>query len=868
MTDGRRTPGPDRPEQPWPPAAGGPPRRGAYPGAGPLTGEPTGAMPVTRLPARPGPRGAVPTGATSSRTASPTGVYGPPRPAADDPFAPLSPRGRRPETGPTRAPGRGPARPPVRKRFIDYPRAGRTRWTRWIPSWRLIGAFMVLGVFSLMGAFVAKYAATDVPDVKDSAQFQTTQVFYRAAGKKVPTPLGRFAVENRTIVPLTEIPEHVQKAVLSAEDRSFESNTGVSPTGIVRAAWNNLRGGARQGGSTITQQYVKNGLYADPRDRSIGRKVDEFFISLKVSREYSKGQVLSDYLNTIYFGRGAYGIEAASRAWFGTSAKDLTVSQGAFLAGIINGPELYDPIADPKRLAAATKRWTFVLDGMVTEGWLGAADRAVVTWPKPKPKPKPAPDVAGGQQQYLMAMVRAEAKKLGFPDDKIDHGGLKITTTFDSRLVRQAAEAVRDTLGPTKTWPKGTQASLVSIDPQTGGIRAIYGGDGSRHQNAADQDIAEAGSTFKPFGLVAALEGRREPGDCSPRPADDSSVSLRTEYDGKSPLRLPEYGERGVTNFGGRSYGRMDLLKATANSVNTVYAQLNKDVGPQHTMDVAICAGIPETTPDLQANPANILGTSSPTVKDMASAFATFAARGTYHEPHVITKIETPTGEGNFEREEYAKDKKTTKQVFDPGVMADAVYAMQQTVQEGTAEHAKRLGRPIAAKTGTSSFNKSAWLVGFDAKRLSTAVALYRIGPNGAPESLVGWNGPTARYKGKEISGGTFPTRLWTDFMRRALEKTPPEAFPEPVYGGKKPEPTPSPEPSASPTPSVTMTPPPTTEPSISPDPEPTLSPDPSPPDPSESPSPDPTDPSPEPSDPDPSPSPSPDDPVPSPSVS
>jgi membrane peptidoglycan carboxypeptidase len=795
-----------------------------------------------------------------TRGAAPTDLFGATLPAQDDPFAPVAPRGRRPETGP----GRAPVRPPARKRFIDYPRAGRRGFTRWIPSWRLVGAFVVLGMFTVVGAFVVKYATTDVPDVKSSTQFQTTTVTFRSTAKGT-IEMGRFAVENRTIVPLSDIPDHMQKAVLAAEDRSFESNSGVSPTGIVRAAWNNLRGGARQGGSTITQQYVKNGLYADPSDRSIGRKVDEFFISLKVSREYSKSQILGDYLNTIYFGRGAYGVEAASKAWFGKGVKQLKPHESAFLAGIINGPELYDPIDEPKQKAAAQKRQKFVLDGMVAEGWMSARQRRTMAFPTVFRNTKqPASRGAwGSQKQYMMAMVRAEAKAMGFTDDLIDHGGLKIETTFDAQLVGEAVISVAVTLGPKATWPKGTQASLVSIDHSSGAIRAIYGGDGTRKQNAASQDIAEAGSTFKPFGLVAALEADRKPGDCTPKQSGPGTMSLRTEYDGKSPLRLPEFGERGVSNFGGAQFGKIDLLKATANSVNTVFAQLNKDVGPDHTLAVALCAGIPEDTPDLGANPANILGTSSPKIKDMAAAFATFANKGTFNKPYVITKITSSTGE--------TLHKAAPEERFAPGVMADAVHAMEQPVLQGTATYAQLLDRPIAGKTGTSSDNKSAWFVGFDAARLSTAVALYRIGPNGAPQSLVGWDGGrTAKFEGKEISGGTFPTRLWTEFMDRALGDSPAVPFPEPAWGGAKPEPSlpPSPSPTPSPSESLTPPPPPTVEPSPSPSEEPSVTPEPSP-DPTDSPDPEP---SPDPTDsPDPDPSPSPppsEEPVPSPSVS
>jgi membrane peptidoglycan carboxypeptidase len=706
-----------------------------------------------------------------------------------------------------------PAPPPRRRRLIDYPRYGRRGWTRWIPSWRVFVTLFLLAVAAVSGLILFLYANTELPSRENSdATFQTTMVYYGSSSRY---ELGRFAAQNRIWRPLNQIPRTVQDSVLSAEDRTFYTNQGVSLTSVVRAALNNIRGGATQGGSTITQQYVKN-AYSSTIDRSFRRKLTEFFVSLKAARELSKDQILERYLNIIYFGRGCYGVEAAAECYFGRPVDKLTPSQAAYLAGVINGPELYDA-GTPEATAAARARWNYVLDGMVSQGWLSAKVRAKAVFPgaqvaKTRIRQR-TPNTSGGQQPYLLDMVRAEAKQLGISDTDLERNGYKIYTTFSQGMVADATKAVGTVLGSRRKWPTGTQVAIATVDAKTGAVVSVYGGDGKRSANGVRQDIVEAGSTFKPFGLVAALEGQRESGDCSAKEPDQDSLSLRSRFDGHSPKRIDGF-TKPVTNFGGEQFGMIDLVTATAHSVNTVFAAINDKAGPQHTMDVALCAGLPKGTAGLGHNAANVLGPSSPHPLDLARAYATFAAQGVRHDTYVITKIVAPNGAVVAQHEADSGE-----QVFDKGVMADATYAMQAVVKRGTGSYVgDNIGRPVAGKTGTSSDNLSAWFAGFT-PQYATVVAMYRIGKHGSQERLLPWAGA-----GSEVTGGTLPARVWTEYMKAALDGVPVADFPNPVYGGQVVNPAPSPPPpppaptvtTQAPTPSPTESPTPSAEPTPS----------------------------------------------------
>ncbi len=692
-------------------------------------------------------------------------------------------------------PARSAGKPSGRRRVIDYPRSGRRGVLRWLPSWKLVLGSGSLTAAALVIAFATFYALTPIPSVQASDLPQTSTVVY-SDGK---TAIGQFKKEQRVVVALRDVPEHVQKAVLASEDRSFYSNRGVSPRGLIRAAWNNARGGSLQGGSTITQQYVKNFFLGS--DRSVKRKAREFVISLKVAQQVPKEEILEDYLNKIYFGRNAYGIQAAARTYFHKRADQLTVSQGAYLAGIINGPELYDPWEGGR--AAATVRWKSVLVAMTEEGWLDPDQATKIVAAGLPVVEKAATQVdLTGQRGYLLEMVVAEAKaKYGLTREELQTGGYRIDTTFDKNMIAKGIETIDDVLGPRKEWPEGTEAGMATVRPSDGAVVAIYAGDDSRSRNAATQDNVQAGSTFKVFGLIAALEGNKDKEGAEP-------LSLKSRFSGRSPYR-PKGSPEQIKNFGGSQYGQIDLLTATANSVNTVYAQMNERVDPAFTKATAIKAGLSAKTTGLDSNVANVLGSAAPHVVDMASAYSTIAAQGKRAEPYTITKISRV--EDRSVLHQYTP--KPT-QVFEPDVMADTQYAMQQVIKRGSGEYAQNLGRPAAGKTGTSSNNRSAWFVGFT-PQYATAVALFNVTEAGGEGELKGWG----QYKGREITGGSFPVRVWTKYMKAALDGVEVEQLPEPAYGGELVNPAPPPKPTPTETPSASGMP--STDPSATDQPSP-----------------------------------------------
>ncbi|ABS05804.1 transglycosylase domain-containing protein [Kineococcus radiotolerans] len=637
---------------------------------------------------------------------------------------------RRPApTPPTRrSAGRPPARPARRPR--------RRRVLGW-----LLG-LLVAGLALAAGGFTAAYALVKVPDPNELADAQISTVYY-ADGT---TELGRFASVNRENVPLAQVPDPVQKAVLAAEDRSYYENRGVSPTGIARALWSNVSDGTSQGGSTLTQQYVKN--YYLSAEQSYTRKAKEFFISLKLDQQQTKDETLENYLNTVYFGRGAYGIQAASQAYFGIDSAQLNVSQGALLAALLKGPGNYDPRKGETQAAAARERVDYVLDGMVTEGWLSPADRAAAGLPDTI---EPQQDNQwSGTKGYLLKTVKNElSKTVGLSEEDIDRGGLKITTTFDAKAQAAAEEAVADQLPAER--PEGFHVALTAIDPRTGGVTAMYGGaDYEKSQfNDATQATAQAGSTFKPFTLVAALE---------------QGISLRTTFNGSSPRTIDDWPAR---NFGDEQFGRIDLVTATEHSVNTVYGQLNDEVTPEKTRDVAIRMGYPQETAglaDKDTTISNVLGTASPHPIDVTQAYATFAAQGTRTPWHTIASIDDSAGTRTYTASP------TTTQAIAPDVAADATYAMQQVVQSGTGAYAKRLSRPAAGKTGTSNGNMSAWFAGFT-PNLAASVALFQTSPDGKSNVSL-------KLGRGEVTGGSYPVRIWTAFMRAALDGVEEEDFP------------------------------------------------------------------------------------------
>ncbi|WP_194948890.1 transglycosylase domain-containing protein [Actinomyces trachealis] len=623
------------------------------------------------------------------------------------------------------------------RRVFNYPRYGKGPIRRWLPSWRFLLACFFLIVAAIGGVFAWAYSTINVPEPSEFAQAQTSTVYY-ADGTTV---MGQFAEVDRTIIDTTKLPKYVGDAVVASEDRSFYTNKGVDPKGIVRALVNNLRGGGRQGASTLTQQYIKN-YYVDTTSSYSG-KFKQAIMAIKIDRQKSKSEILDSYLNTVYFGRGAYGIEAAAKAFFGVSAAELTPSQAALLAGIMPAPSAWDPDIDR---AQAEQRWGRVMDFMAEDGYITDADRAAATAMPETISPK-TDEVFAGPNGYLLQMVRKElAKKADLSNERVDTGGYKIVTTINKADQEAAVAAIAN-------LPEGAdpnlRAALVSIDVKTGGILALYGGKDylTEQVNSATDAVAQAGSTFKPFAMVAALE---------------NGMTLANGYPGKSPIWMN--GTR-FENYENVSYGFCDLVKSTAYSVNTSYLQLNDALGANRTNEVAIRAGYPEDTVGMDTVVQSVLGSASPHTLDIATAYATFASGGTRRDSHIVGSVSNAGGSAV-----YAPDT-TGRKVFGDGVMADATYAMQKVVEYGSGTTALALDRPVAGKTGSSSDNKSAQFVGFT-PQVATAVTLYQSGSDGSEQSITPWG------KYEEITGSTYPADIFTEYMRTALADLPVEKFP------------------------------------------------------------------------------------------
>ena len=552
------------------------------------------------------------------------------------------------------------------------------RWIRRIlPSWRIVLAVLVVAVFIVSTVAAVAYARTDVPAPGELATAQVTMVTYRDG-----EDLGRFQQQNRVNVGLADVPEHVRHAVLSAEDRSFYSNAGISPTAIARALWNNLHGGDIQGASTITQQYAKIALTQDT-EQTYARKVREALVALKLARETNKDQVLEDYLNTVYFGRGAYGIQTASQAYFGKPVGELTVAEGAALAALIQAPSRFEKPQFRDQLQA---RWTYSLNGMVAEQWLSPAERARSDFPEFIEKREV--NRLAGPTGYLLANVQRELSDRGFTEADIDAGGLRVTTTYDADAQAAAVAAVQSQ-APTRA-AEGLRVGITAVTPGTGAVVASYGGRDfvvDQFDNAT-QGRAQPGSTFKPFALTAALE---------------EGISLRSRFNGNSGLRFKEYDSgRPVPNFGNSSYGSIDLVKATANSVNTVFVALGLEVGPLSVVETAVRAGVPQDTPALDPFPSVVLGVADTRVIDVADAYATFAAQGVQADPYVVQSVTGPDGTLLYQADP------RPERVFAEDVMADATYALTQVVERGSGSRARELDRPVAGKTSTTNEDNSA----------------------------------------------------------------------------------------------------------------------------------------------------------------
>ena len=599
--------------------------------------------------------------------------------------------------------------------------------------------------------FVLAYFTVDIPNPNDFVNTQSTIIQYSNG-----TEIGRIGAQNRTIVPLAKMPLHLRQAVLAAENRNFYSEHAFSVSGFARAVIDNIKTlGRGGGGSTITQQYAKTAFLT--QERTITRKIKELVIAIKLENQLSKDQILENYLNTIYFGRGSYGVETAAQQYFNRSAKQLNLAQSAVIASVLRSPGYYDPQYSKANLERLQARFNYVIAGMVKAGWITEAKAKETKFPTIMPGTSEG--WLSGPKGYLIEMVRAELVKRGFTDDQLMKGGLIVKTTFDQKAQTAAIGAVAK-LTPAKA-PENLHIGLVAIRPGTGEIIALYGGADyvKRQLNDATQSIALAGSTFKPFALAAALE---------------AGIPLTSMWNGDTPQIFDDAGKPyEVNNYGDEGWGQVDLMTATAHSINTVYVPLGIKAGPDKVVDVARRAGIPDSIA-MMPTPSVVLGAASPHVIDVANAYATFAANGVYAAPWFISDV---TGSNGGLLYQAASPSPNT--VFSKEVMADLTYALQEVVKNGTATYGTAgLGRPAAGKTGTSEQNASAWFSGYT-PQLAASVSMFR---DDATQTLNGIGGLTS------VTGGTFPAKIWTAFMKGALQGQPVLSFPQPVHiGGTDP---------------------------------------------------------------------------------
>lgn len=607
------------------------------------------------------------------------------------------------------------------------------------------------GIAFIVGAiaFAFAYFTVNIPNPNDYVNSQATIIQYSNGAE-----IGRIGAQNRTIVPLAKIPLNVRHAVQAAEDRSFYTNRAFSVTGILRAVVNNLRGGALQGGSTITQQYAKTAFLTP--ERSIQRKIKELVIAIKLENQLSKDQIFENYLNTIYFGRGSYGVETAAQQYFNRNVNHLTLAQSAVLASILRSPGYYDPSYSKENVDRLNARFHYVINGMLDAKWITKKEADAIKFPLVRDRVTSGS--LSGPKGHIIALAQKDLNALGFSDDQLMIGGLIVRTTLDQKAQQSAVDAV-DKQTPTKA-PEDLHIGLVAVRPGSGEIIALYGGKDYlvRQLSDATQAIALAGSTFKPFALIAALE---------------QGIPLTSVWDGNSPQVFDDLGKPyPVSNYGDEQWGQVGLLKATAHSVNTVYVPLGIKVGPDKVVDVARRAGIPQSVA-LMPTPSVVLGPASPHVIDIAAAYATFAAQGIYAKPYLISQVQGPNKGVLYEA------KPQGQEVFSKDVMADLTYALGEVVRNGTATYGTSgLGRPAAGKTGTSEQNASAWFSGYT-PQLAASVAFFK---DNASMTLNGIGGLTS------VTGGTFPAKVWTAFMKGALKGEPKMYFPKPVnIGGTDP---------------------------------------------------------------------------------
>jgi membrane peptidoglycan carboxypeptidase len=649
-------------------------------------------------------------------------------------------------------------------------RAGvRSRRRNRNPFWRLRRLLFVLALLAVTGlaAGVALLSRIELPPDDFASLVQTSfvctaEVREGCAPEVATAQLS--AGEDRELVPYESIPPVLIQAVVAAEDKEFFRHPGVDPFGIARALYRDLRNeGVQQGGSTITQQYVKNAFLTP--ERTLVRKVREAVLAVKLERELTKEEILGRYLNRIYFGRGAYGVEAASQTYFGKSVRHVDLAEAAYLAGLIRAPETADAERRPEE---ASRRRASVLVRMVDDGYItqAQADEANARpWGELRPRRsrEGLGDVRGSEYgtEYFVEAVRQQVVEL-FPDGQVYSRGLRIYTTLDHDRQRDAHETVVGLLDPDN--PDDPDASILAVDRRGRVVAMMAGTDFGRSQvnlalgQQGGGSGRQPGSAFKTFALAEAIE---------------QGFSARSLYEAPSSIVLAgaNSGQDWRVSGGASPAGFWDLVDALRISSNTVYAQLMLDVGPDSVVELAHRLGIRSPIPAVNAL---VLGAGEVSVLDMAIAYNTLANEGLRYQPMLIERIEDASGEVLCWWPSEGRCSEVSEPLadpaLDPAIARQVNYALSQVVANGTGRRAA-YGNAVAGKTGTTQDNRDAWFVGFGCE-LTTAVWMgYAGAPGEEPRYMDS-------FRGMEVQGGGFPAELFSRFMARASQGQPPCTLP------------------------------------------------------------------------------------------
>lgn len=584
---------------------------------------------------------------------------------------------------------------------------------------------LCLVVFAGLGFGYIFAAYQSLPAVGNNMRPAVSSQVFDSHGRLITT---LHSDQNRLPIDINKVPQNLQNAFIAAEDNRFYEHIGIDPIGIFRAIFANLTNrGIAQGGSTITQQLAKNAFLS--QEQTLKRKIQEAMLALEIEHKYSKKEILEMYMNQIYFGQGAYGIQTAAKTYFNKDVNELTLTQCAMLAGLPKSPNYYSPF---NNLNEAKKRKNVVLDQMVKYGYVSAAEAEDAKNQDLGLSKSHQSKEADEYASFIDYVSQQVAKKYG--DDALYKEGLKIYTTMDVDKQHAAVRAMRN-LPNNYTDENGLtqpQAAIVSIDPKTGHILAMVGGRGQDSFNRASMAVRQPGSAFKPFVYLTALQHDMTPDTTM----DDQPVT---------------YGSWSPKNAGGSYSGTMTLSDALAHSVNTIAVQLADKVGTKNIIANAKKMGI--TTLDAKDdNLAMALGglTKGVTPLEMASAYGTFANKGVHVKPTAIVKI--LDRDGNVLEDASTLEKEETK----TRVMSEREAYEMTTMLEGVIDHgtgtAAAIGRPAAGKTGTTDDNKDAWFVGYT----PDIVTAVWIGDDTGSHSLG------------EIYGGTIPAEIWKDYMSSA----------------------------------------------------------------------------------------------------